>query len=57
MVTKADQIKHTLEQWCEKGCIDPHTELICRTGHAIVSEIERTNMLLLEILNRTVKEK
>jgi len=55
MIAQSDKIKHTIEQWCDKGCIDPHTELICRTGHAIVKEQERTNLLLLELLNRTVK--
>jgi len=55
MITESDRIKHIIEQWCEKDCIDPHTELLCRTNHAIVKELERTNLLLLEMLNRTVK--
>ena len=55
MITESDRIKETIEQWCQKGCIDPHTELICSTGHAIDKELERTNMLILELLNRQIK--
>ena len=56
MIAQSDRIKDTIEQWCDKGCIDTHTELLCRTNHAIVKELERTNLLLLELLNRTVKD-
>lgn len=57
MIAESDRIKQIIEQWCDKGCFDPHAELVSRIGHAIVKEQERTNLLLLEILNRQVTEK
>tara|TARA_R100001594_G_scaffold146018_1_gene196839 strand:- start:3306 stop:3476 length:171 start_codon:yes stop_codon:yes gene_type:complete len=52
MISTHDKIKEVLDQWIDKGCIDPHTELICKTVVSVVKELERTNLLLLEILNR-----
>ena len=57
MIAESDKIKDVIEQWCEKGCIDPHTELVCRSIHSLVREQERTNLLLLELVNRGLKEK
>ena len=56
MIDESAKIERIIEEWVDKSCIDPHTELICRIGHSIVKELERTNLLLLELINRTVKD-
>ena len=43
MVSQFDSINQIIEQWLDKGCIDPHTELMCRSIAALVKEQERTN--------------
>jgi hypothetical protein len=56
MISQADKINRTLEQWIAKGCIDSKTELMCQAMVSVIKEQERTNLLLLELLNRTVKD-
>lgn len=48
----SEKLEGVLSQWIEKGCIDPHTELLAKSMQLLIKEQERTNLLLLEILNR-----
>jgi len=57
MISQSDSIQRVIEQWIDKGCIEPNVELICKSIVAIVKEQERTNLLLLELLNRTAGDK
>ena len=57
MIDESAKIERIIEEWCDKEIFDPHTELVCRIGHSIVKESERTNLLLLELINRTVEKK
>lgn len=57
MISQSDSIKTVINEWIDKGCIDPHTELLCKTLLAVIKEQERTNLLLLEILNRQATSK
>ena len=57
MISQSDSINTVIKEWINKGCIDPHTELLCKTLLAVIKEQERTNLLLLEILNRQIRDK
>ena len=57
MIDESAKIKKIIEEWCDKEVFDPHTELVCRIGHSIVKELERTNLLLVEMLIRQITKK
>lgn len=48
----SEKLELIIEQWTEKKCIDPHTELLARSLKFLVMETERTNTLLVEVINR-----
>ena len=49
----SQRLKQLIDQWVDKSCIDPHTELICKSIQMMLEELERSNFLLVELINRT----